>query len=201
MEIIFICTGNTCRSPMAEAYMKKITGKNSFKSAGTDAYDGLSASENSILTLKDLDIDLNEHRSQRVTRGNLEKADLILTMTLNHKQKLLQNYPDLHSKIYTLKEYVKEVNLNEVVLRIKEIEGQIIEKKEAFFSSSPIPSEDEKEEFLKNIENDLEEVNDLYDILEELDIKDPFGGDIEAYKLVFKEIKENIDYLILKTNN
>ncbi len=106
MNILFVCTGNTCRSAMAAAIMNKIAVENDLdvliESAGVFAADGEGASENAILALKKYDIDLSAHRTQPVTEDLLKQCDLILTMTQGHK-KLIE--PLASGKVYTLLEY------------------------------------------------------------------------------------------------
>ncbi|PAB58309.1 low molecular weight protein arginine phosphatase [Anaeromicrobium sediminis] len=111
MNILFVCTGNTCRSPMAEALMKKLIEKHNLNiniySAGIFTMDGLSPSENSILAMDEIGINIRDYKSNTITRELINNSDLILTMTENHKQKILQIIPKISNKIYTLKEYGK----------------------------------------------------------------------------------------------
>ncbi|MCC8168870.1 MAG: low molecular weight protein arginine phosphatase [Oscillospiraceae bacterium] len=106
MNILFVCTGNTCRSPMAAAIMDKIAAENDLdvfiESAGIFAADGEKASDNAVEALKKFDIDLSGHRTQPVTEDLLKQSDVILTMTEGHKALLEQLAP---GKVFTLLEY------------------------------------------------------------------------------------------------
>lgn len=109
-NILFVCTGNTCRSSMAEALLRHFAEENtalelSIKSAGTAAFNNQTASQNAILALQELGIDLNYHRSQVVTVALVDEADWILTMTNAHKQQLLVLKPNASNKVFTLSEF------------------------------------------------------------------------------------------------
>ena len=109
MNILFVCTGNTCRSAMAAAIMDKIAREKNLdvriESAGIFAGDGAPASENAAEALKDYGIDLSYHRSKPVTRELIGQCDLILTMTDGHKNALKKA---ADGKIFTLAEYAGE---------------------------------------------------------------------------------------------
>ena len=110
MRILFVCTGNTCRSPMAEGILKSIGNKNNMdleiKSVGISVYDGEKASKNSIEAMKKIGIDISEHEATQLRRDLVEEADLILTMSTSHKKFILSNYPSSRDKLFTLTEYV-----------------------------------------------------------------------------------------------
>lgn len=106
MNIYFVCTGNTCRSPMAEAILKSKNLKNiNVRSAGVFALQGGGISENAKAVLKEENIDF-QHTTRNVTIEDIEWADLILTMTSTHKEMLLRTFPEAANKTFTLKEYV-----------------------------------------------------------------------------------------------
>ena len=107
-RILFVCTGNTCRSPMAEAILKnKQMDEIEVRSAGIYAANGSEASTHAKKVLEDNGIAHN-HRSSLLTRDEVDWADLILTMTSSHKMAILQQYPEVGTKVFTLKEYSGE---------------------------------------------------------------------------------------------
>ena len=106
MKILFVCTGNTCRSAMAAAMMDDIAVKNDLDvvidSAGIFASIGECAAENAILAMKKRDIDLSLHRTKPLTDELIDMADVILTMTSAHKMLIEGMAKD---KVFTLMEY------------------------------------------------------------------------------------------------
>lgn len=106
MNILFVCTGNTCRSPMAAALMNKIARDEDLdvriESAGVFAEEGQPASTEAIVAMKKYDIDLLGHHAQQINSELIEKSDLILTMTEGQKMLFADVAPD---KVYTLCEY------------------------------------------------------------------------------------------------
>ena len=110
-KILFICTGNTCRSCMAEAIFNNLNNELYKKpyeafSRGIYATGGAASGNAMAVTQKLYSIDLSNHLSKTITASDLRKSKIALTMTKAHKEALLRAFPIHKQKIYTLSEYV-----------------------------------------------------------------------------------------------
>ena len=111
MNILFVCTGNTCRSPMAEGLFKKIVKENEdeieIASGGMNAFEGDGANQNAICVLEEYGVDISSHKAKNVDAATIADADVILTMTNAHKEMLLYLFGGAaEEKTYTLMEYI-----------------------------------------------------------------------------------------------
>lgn len=108
-KILFVCTGNICRSPMAEGLLKKMAHDNQWvleaQSAGLAAFNGVPATQEAIEACQEKGIDISTHQSQPLSKALVLESTLILTMTDKQKESILRKMPQLADKVSLLSDF------------------------------------------------------------------------------------------------
>ncbi|MDH3496067.1 MAG: low molecular weight protein arginine phosphatase [Gemmatimonadota bacterium] len=107
-RVLFVCTGNICRSPLAEVLLQREAAARGVddwivSSAGTGAWDGAPASEGAYLVALEHELDLSAHRARLLTRDLVKRSDLILTMSRHHRARVQEL--EAEARVHLLGEY------------------------------------------------------------------------------------------------
>ena len=108
-KLIFVCTGNTCRSPMAETIFKNLETNSDMKvcSRGLVVLFSEPSNPKAEMVLQNHNLILKNHSSKPLRQSEINETALILTMTENQKKQVMQNF-QLVDNVYTIKEYAGE---------------------------------------------------------------------------------------------
>lgn len=201
MNILFVCTGNTCRSPMAEHLIKHKTSEIKTKSAGIFAAYGQQANDHARAVMDERGMDM-DHRSQPVDNDLLDWADLVLTMTIQHKQSLIMQFPHYQEKYYTLKEYLTNDD-NKVRSDLQKAYAQYEEKRTQFIRENEHLYDNNRldEMVVEKFQSYIDKIQQLESSIFTGDISDPFGGDISVYRETLAELDKYTSQLIAKIKN
>lgn len=131
-SVLFVCTGNSCRSIMAEGLLRKYlkdAGKDDIEvhSAGIMPVGGMTPTSETIEVMKKEGVDVSEYRSRYLTAEMIRKADLILVMESFHKNEVLNRVPEASAKTFLLKEFGNTAEQNPLRLGVKDPIGKPIE--------------------------------------------------------------------------
>ncbi|MCX7569562.1 low molecular weight protein arginine phosphatase [Tumebacillus sp. DT12] len=222
MNLLFVCTGNTCRSAMAEPMMRRrlegagLAGKWEVRSAGVAAYAGQSASQGAREALRTRGVDGESHQATLLDEELVKWADLILTMSQSHKRAILERHIEALDKTFTLKEFVDDDPEHERIFEeMAQIQAEAQTKQALFLAehADEIESLQERyglgadaqiEQELAALQQRLEEsvtaeaerMNQLAQQLPSFDIADPYGGPAAVYESTAAEIEGLLDKLV-----
>jgi protein-tyrosine phosphatase len=110
--VLLVCTGNICRSPMAEGFIRRQLAERGVEgveveSAGVSGWEGSAATEEAVQALVELDIDISDHQARRLTRRLVDAADLVVAMAGEHRDAVTRVVPRAVPRTFTLKELVR----------------------------------------------------------------------------------------------
>lgn len=168
--ILVVCTGNVCRSPMAEGFLRTALGSRlgnaapDVSSAGTAGWEGASAMDESIRAAEERGVDIGRHLARVITPGMVEDADLVVCMAAEHRDAIVRAWPDHADKTFTIKELVRL------------LEGSP--------AAGPIPARVAAAAAARNGSAAASE-----------DVRDPLGQPIDAYREIADELQDLSDRL------
>jgi len=223
MNLLFVCTGNTCRSAMAEPLMRKrmeeagLGNKITVRSAGVAAYAGQAASKGAQNALKARGLDGGVHKASVVDEKLIKWADLILTMSQSHKRAILERHIEALDKVFTLKEFVDDDPESVAILNeIGELQAEAQTKQSIWiaehadeldslqgrYHAGDAQAEADlarmQEELEKSVQTEANRLMELMGKLPNYDIGDPYGGSQDVYEATAVEIEMLLEKLVVR---
>lgn len=194
-KILFVCTGNTCRSGMAAGLAREVLrswGREDIvvSSAGTAAQIGVPATPEAIAAAAELGADLQPHRACPLTPELAREADLILTMTRMHKKDVERLVPEARGRTFTLKEYAGRKTLADLEARLLELAAAVARvERGTEGENSGDHSGKNREELVRSLTGELRH---LEAELGDMDIPDPIGCGLDEYRRCAAELQQEV---------
>jgi protein-tyrosine phosphatase len=176
-SILVICSGNICRSPIAEGLLRRAIERRddvsmpAIGSAGTIAMEGAPATREAVAAARDLGVDITRHAARRLTDPMISGTDLLICMAAEHREEIEARVPDARDRTFTLKELTRLLERDPTPA---DPTGRVARAAQARDSGALTES-------------------DRFD----QDVVDPLGMPLETYLAIAYELDEWIDRLVL----
>lgn len=200
MNILFVCTGNICRSAMAEAFMRReLAGAGGgcevrVDSVGLQAEEGTPPPAQVVEVMGEMGLDISAHRARPLTGEDVDEADLILAMAMHNSSRLLTAYQEAVDRVFTLKEFIlqgeakgRELEESDPEERLRSLRGWIRHIEGFDADSTRRGLDGQLRLFLLHYFH-------LYD--HSFTIDDPLGQSMDFMRRTAAEIKEAINRLV-----
>jgi protein-tyrosine phosphatase len=167
VAILIVCTGNVCRSPSAEGFLRRELDRRmgedapAVSSSGTQGWEGSPATPESVRATAEQGVDISGHVARRLEPEQLHDADLIVGMAREHRDAVARMDPSVASKTFSLKELVRLLELDEPGQGVVDAANRAQERRRAGFTGNPMDE----------------------------DIADPLGMPMETYRAMVWELE------------
>lgn len=175
-SILLVCTGNVCRSPIAEGFLRDALRRRfgdrapEVASAGTAGWEGSAAMPEAVAAARERGTDVSGHRARRLLAGHVEDADLVIAMAGDHRDRIVAAKPAAAGRTFTLKELVRLLERLQVV------------------DPAPDPTDGDLERRIEAADALRREQGDARVVDE--DVADPLGLPIDGYRAIAWELEE-----------
>jgi protein-tyrosine phosphatase len=114
-RIMFVCKGNICRSPFAELYARKLSGKRrlSFSSSGFHQKSGRRSPETAVLASKEFRVNLSRHRSRTINESMVENSDIVFVFDEENLRNFRREFPEHAGKVHRIALLINRINIED----------------------------------------------------------------------------------------
>ncbi|MBN2027542.1 MAG: hypothetical protein JW854_12350 [Actinobacteria bacterium] len=200
MKILFVCTGNICRSAMAEAFLKEelsaLNGRTEVEvnSAGLQADEGGSVPPEVLSVMEEFGLDISGHRAHLLNRDDVDEADLILAMAMHNSSRLLTEYQEAVDRVFTLKEFVIQGSKKGREIEERDPARRLVELRKWIRHVEGLDQDEGGKDLTRKLGVFMLHYFHIYD--HSFGIDDPLGQSMEFMRRTAHEIRDAVRCLV-----